>query len=639
MIDRGPAAAGRVPAALLLCSVAAVLMAAPRLVAAAAPPSAAPAAPAQGATPAPERPGGVVLITVDGLRADRVGCYTGGAYQTPGIDALAAAGTRFDRAYAASPSTGPSNATILTGLRPAHHGWRRDHAGRVALGTPSLARRFQAAGWYTAAIVGTRWLNSEFGLYEGFAKYEDDMTGIRKEHLRSSPERRAAEGVDLALRTLDGAPPGKRVFLWLNLHDPDYDYDPPEPQKSAFASDPYQGEIAAADAGVAALVAGLEARGLLKRTTVVVAGSHGEGLSEHGELAHGTLLYETTIRVPLVFAGPGIAADGRRLEGPIGLADVAPTLLELAGLSHDGLDGRSRAGLIAAATPWPEAKKRAAKEVGPVFAEAVHPLEAFGWSPVATVIEGTLKVVQGARLETFDLEADPKEEHPIARLPRRTGEMARLASSLLQPLGPDPERRRRIDASIAKTRFPWDNSPFCAAKTDHPDPRDPDRVAEAAKLFLMQTDVERGLIGYAWIKAQDILESDPSNLAALEAETQFGLVHGWGDLLLDPLELMVCHYPYQTIGYHQLGHFYTGRREWQQARDAFGLMMLVEPENQEAEYDFACTLLALGDLDGGLEHLKRSIDLGGDDYDIIRRDPRVGRLFNDPRFKALLPPR
>jgi hypothetical protein len=68
-------------------------------------------------------------------------------------------------------------------------------------------------------------------------------------------------------------------------------------------------------------------------------------------------------------------------------------------------------------------------------------------------------------------------------------------------------------------------------------------------------------------------------------------------------------------------------------------MMLVEPENQEAEYDFACTLLALGDLDGGLEHLKRSIDLGGDDYDIIRRDPRVGRLFNDPRFKALLPPR
>jgi arylsulfatase A-like enzyme len=638
MIVRVRSAAGRAPATFLLCYVAAAFITDSRL-AAATPPSPVAAAPAQGVAPSPERPGGVVLVTVDGLRADRVGCYTGGAYKTPGIDALAAAGTRFDRAYAASPSTGPSNATILTGLRPAHHGWRCDHAGRVAPGTPSLARRFQAAGWFTAAIVGTRSLNSEYGLYEGFDRYEDDMTGIRKEHLRNSPERRAAEGVDLALRILDGAPPAKRFFLWLNLHDPDYDYDPPEPQKSAFASDPYQGEIAAADAGVAALVAGLDARGLLKRTTLVVAGSHGEGLSEHGELAHGTLLYETTIRVPLVFVGPGIAADGRRLEGPIGLVDVAPTLLELAALSRTGLDGRSRAGLIAAATPWPEAKKRAAKEAGPVFAEAVHPLEAFGWSPLAAVIDGTRKVVQGARLETFDLGADPQEEHPIARPPRRAGEMARLASSSLQPLDPDPEHRRRIDETIAKTRLPWDNSLFCTEKTEHPDPRDPDRVAAAAKLFLMQTDVERGLIGYAWIKAQDILELDPSNLAALDVETQFGLFHGWGEMLLEPLELMVCNYPYQTLGYHQLGHFYTGRREWQPARDAFGLMMLADPGNQEAEYDFACTLLALDDLDGGLEHLKRSIELGGDDYDIIRRDPRMVKLLNDPRFQALFPPR
>jgi arylsulfatase A-like enzyme len=651
MIVRVLSAAGRAPAALLLACLTALTAGALHAVR------------ADGPAPAPEtsRPGGVLLVSIDGLRADRVGVpgptpsegggSAGGASVTPALDALAARGVRFTRAYTASPATGPGNATLLTGLRPARHGWRRDNAGRVAVGTPTLAARFKAAGWYTAAIVGTRWLNSEFGLAQGFDRYDDDMKGILKEHIRHSPERRASDVVDRALQVLDQAPGGKPFFLWVNLHDPDYDFDPPQPQKSTFASDPYLGEVAAADAGLAALAAGLEARGLTRSTTLVLAGSHGEGLSEHDEAVSGTLLYDTTIHVPLVMAGPKIAADGRSIDLPVSLADVAPTLLDLAGVAAagsgaaggtggGGLDGRSRAGWIAAGASWSEgAKKRAGKEAGHVFAEAVHPLQAFGWSALAAAIDGTHKVVQGARLEAFDLASDPKEERPIPKPPAWAGALQREASAYLQPLGLEAGRRRRIDEAVAKVHFPWDNSPFCVEKTGHPDPRDPDRRGAAGTLFQMQLDAERNLPGFAWNKAQNILQLDPSNLAALDAEAEWGLGHGWGDMLLDPLELMVCNYPYQGLGYHRLGHFYSARRDWAAARDAFGLMILVEPENQEAEYDLACTLLELDDKDGALAHLKASIDLGGDDFGIIRVDPRLVKLHDDPRFKALLPGR
>ena len=586
-----------------------------------------PAAPPAVAPAAAARPGGVVLVTIDSLRPDHLGCYTKGAHATPGLDTLAARGARFARAYAASVSTGPSTATILTGLWPAHHGWRRDGAGRVALGTTTLAQRFKTAGYATAAVVASVDLDSQFGLQPGFDRYQDDMPKRGRNVLVPLPERHAQDVVERGLSALDAMPADRPFFLWINLRDTRFDYDArPKPM---FTDDPYDQKVAGVDAGVVSLVAGLESRGLTARTTIVVAGSHGEGLEEHGEIGHGSLLYETTARVPLILAGPGIAARGAVRETPVSLVNVAPTILDLAGLAASGLDGRSlRASLGKEAPKVPAGP--------PVFVEAAHPYRAYGWSALYAVIDGAHKVVQGVRTEAFDLAADPGETHPLAPAPRWAADLVKIGHGVLQPIGPAPDRKAAVDAALDKMHFPWQNSPFCLEKTDRPDPRDPERRTAAESLFRARLDSERLFPGYAWIKADAILKTDPSNLAALDYQVLLGLKNHWGDMLLDPLELMVCNYPYESVGYHQLGHYYDAKGDAQAALEAFKTMLVVEPGNQEAEYDIACILDGMGRSDEAFSHLKKSVEFGGDEWEVIAIDPRLKNLREKPDFQEWL---
>ncbi|MFQ5878459.1 MAG: sulfatase-like hydrolase/transferase, partial [Acidobacteriota bacterium] len=151
----------------------------------------------------PARPG-LILITVDGLRADRLGCYTRGKIgSTPRIDALAARGVRFERAYAASPSTAPSTATVLTGTRPRIHGLFHDLGGRLAADVPSVAGILSRAGYRTGAVVGSFHLDSDRGLDRGFDLYQDDIAGIRKKGALISKERRAEEVVGAGVDVID----------------------------------------------------------------------------------------------------------------------------------------------------------------------------------------------------------------------------------------------------------------------------------------------------------------------------------------------------------------------------------------------------------------------------------------------------
>lgn len=595
------------------------------------------------------RQGGVVLVTIDSLRADHVGCYTNGAHPTPALDALAARGVRFARAYAASVSTAPSTATILTGLWPAHHGLRRDGVGRVALGTTSLAGRFKAAGYATAAVVASPALDSHFGLQPGFDRYDDEMPRPGRTLAPLLPERHAQEVVQAGFKALDAMPRDRPFFLWINLHDPRFDYlqrAPAAPPPATPFDKPYDDKVAAADAGVAALVTGFESLGLTARTTILVAGSHGEGLDDHGETGHGSLLYETTARVPLIVAGPGVAARGTVLGEPVSLVNVAPTLLDLAGLEVSRADGRSLKSALAGQGAQGKAAKgkTPAPVMGgpPVFVEAAHPYRAYGWSALYAVIDGTHKVVRGARTEAFDLAADPGEEHPLAPQPRWAADLLKVGEGLLTPIGPTPALKARVDAAAAKLHVPWENSPFCYEKTERPDPRDPERKTAADSLFRGVLDCQRRQPGYAWIKGQEIVKTDPSNLEALDFQVILGLRNNWGDMLLEPLELMVCNYPYESTGYHRLGHLFMLKKNLQGALDAFNAMLAVEPGDQEAEYDIATVLDAMGRSREALDHVKQSVEDGGDDWDDIARDPSLRKLQQTPEFqewmKSRVPP-
>ena len=257
----------------------------------------------RGGTPAPMRPN-VLLITIDTLRADRVG-----AGITPAIDALAASGLRFTAARTAVPLTLPSHTTIHTGLLPPQHGVREN--GAVALGDThaTMATLLKQAGYQTAAFVGAFVLDRRFGLARGFDTYDDQIPRDPDATDRLEAERPASAVADRALAWLNQQPraadhPPLPWFVWIHFYDPHAPYTPP-PEFASRAHTPYDGEVCFADAQLGRIVNALRTQGALDRTLVVVCGDHGEGLGDHGERTHGMLLYDSTLRVPLVIAAPG----------------------------------------------------------------------------------------------------------------------------------------------------------------------------------------------------------------------------------------------------------------------------------------------------------------------------------------------
>lgn len=341
-----------------------------------------------GAAPAPApsaaaRPS-ILLITLDTTRADAVRPDV-----APAFNALAARGRRFTQAYATVPETLPSHAAMLSGLYPAAHGVH-ENARVVPAATPLVTEALADAGYRTAAFVSSFVLAGRFGLARGFATYDDGLAA-------GSAERPAAETAARALAWLAAA--GRStgpVFLWVHFNDPHAPYAPPEPYRSRFAADPYRGEVAAMDAELARLVDGFEAFAGAN-AAIVVAADHGEGLGEHGEREHGHLLYQSTMHVPLVVAGPGVSPAA--VDAAVSTRAIAGTLRDFAGLD----------------TPVSLRRDPPRGEV--VLGEAMKPFLEYGWQPQIMAVDGRHKAILSGRVEGYDLVADPAEAHDLAAGP------------------------------------------------------------------------------------------------------------------------------------------------------------------------------------------------------------------------------
>ncbi len=278
--------------------------------------------------PAPRH---VIVVTIDTLRADHVGAYGHAAARTPALDRLAREGIRFDRAYSTAPITLTSHASLMTGRYPPGHGAR--HNGmRIDLKTPTLAEAFAAAGHATGAFVAAFPLDRRFGLIKGFQTYGDVMP--RDAGGRVGNERAGRLVVDEALAWLSAHRQDK-TFLWVHLFEPHAPYGHAPDRRPTTAR--YDDDIAEADAQVGRLLEGL---GDLRSQTLIVATSdHGEAFGEHGEISHSLFIYDTTLRVPLLVAGPQVPA-GQVVGVPVSLVDVATTIASLAGIQPFDSDGK-----------------------------------------------------------------------------------------------------------------------------------------------------------------------------------------------------------------------------------------------------------------------------------------------------------
>ena len=379
---------------------------------------------------AQERPRpNILLVTIDTLRADRVGRTA----LTPALDGLAARGARFTRAYAHAPTTLASHASILTGLLPASHGVRNNGTFRLAADHTTLAERLRAAGYRTGAFVAAFVLDSRYGLDQGFDHYDDRYQPVQP----ATPppairfaERRAADVLAAAAAWI--ARERKPWFAWVHLFDPHAPWDAP----GRLAPHPYDNEVAYVDASLHAFLEPMRSSGAIARTLVMVTADHGESLGEHGERTHGLFAYGSTISVPLLLAGPGVEA--RTVIAPAAHVDIAPTLLELAGLSVPATDGRSL-------TPWLRGQRLPER---PVYFEALDAALTRGWAPLTGVIVDGWKFIDLPLPELYDLSADADEKvNRVAQDPARAARLRELTARFRSaPSPPTPVALADADA-------------------------------------------------------------------------------------------------------------------------------------------------------------------------------------------------
>ncbi len=345
-----------------------------------------------------------MLVTIDTLRPDRLGCYGYGAIETPSLDNVARRGVLFENAVTAVPLTAPSHASVFTGLNPMQHRVRDTGGFILDASHPTLAKILRAQGWDTAAFVGSSVLKRQFGFDQGFAVYDDAMPRADAKKSRSEyAERRAGAVVDRAARWL-AAHGSNPFFLWVHVFDPHSPYDPPSPFRERYRARPYDGELAYTDQQLGRLFAAVDQVSPPEQTLLAVVSDHGESLSEHGEYNHGVFLYDSTVRIAFLLAGPGIPS-GLRVKQQARTIDVLPTLLEIMGSKvPDGVQGSSL-------TPAFAGKETPTESA---YLETLYPKINMGWAELRGIRTNNWKYIRAPHPELYDLTQDPGETANVA---------------------------------------------------------------------------------------------------------------------------------------------------------------------------------------------------------------------------------
>ncbi|MDP9158730.1 MAG: sulfatase-like hydrolase/transferase [Acidobacteriota bacterium] len=346
-------------------------------------------------------PTNVVLITIDTVRSDRLGCYGAKDVQTPTLDGLARDGIVFERAISQVPLTWPSHAAILTGMYPFQNGVQDFTGQPLDSHIKSIAQSFQERGYATGAVVSAFVLDRSWGLARGFDFYDDAFSPEAFQHKDLGlVDRKAGESVSHAIKWLSKT--SRPFFFWLHLYDPHTPYDPPEPYHTQYRDHLYDGEIAYADHELGRLMSYLKQNNLYDRSLIIFLSDHGESMGEHGENEHGFFVYNSTVHIPLIAKPPvGSSFHTGRVSMPVETVDVAPTMLRLAGIRGEK-QFQSRGLLDRSPAPDDAA-----------YSETFYPFSSFGWSPLHALETSRYHYIASPNAELYDLSVDPLERNNL----------------------------------------------------------------------------------------------------------------------------------------------------------------------------------------------------------------------------------
>ncbi len=552
----------------------------------------------------------IVVITIDTLRPDHLGCYGYKQIRTPNIDALAADGIRFERAYTPVPVTLPSHTVIFTGTYPLYSGMHDFAANKLNPTQPTLASVLKEHGYVTGAVVASAVLDSRFGLNRGFDFYYDHFDFNRLQE--SNIDEMERPGNVVADVTLDWLSKNyqKKFFLWMHLYDPHYPYRPPAPYSEEYKDRPYDGEIAFADAQVGRLIRFLKDKNLYRNTVIVLAGDHGESLGEHGEKTHGFFIYNSTLHVPLIFHLGGVTS-AKSVGGLVSLADLMPTVLRILKLDvPSDVQGRSLLPLIS---------PKGEMEAPSLYAETFLPRLHFNWSELRGVETQNYHFIDAPKPELYDLSKDPGETQNLYALKKAVSEemRARLTNLIHQygagqeqaeKTGLDPALMERLK-SLGYAGFSGGESPTL---NNHslPDPKD--RV-ETYELFSdAMADSQHGRYEQSAEKLKAVLKIEPDSVPA---HYILGLNYYRTrrfPLAIEHLERVLQLSPEYALAAYNLGLAYVRSGQFDEAIGALKRTLELDPTNFSAAYNLGAAYMQKQSITDALAAFRQATTIAPD---------------------------
>ncbi len=363
----------------------------------------------------------IILISIDTLRADALGCYGGDIVPTPNIDRLAAEGTLFAECKSPVPITLPSHTTMLTGTSPLYHGVHTNTLVVPDDGLRFLPEILVEYDYRTSAFIGGAPLDDVFGFNQGFEFFDDRF---------SNGYETPADIIWARTKAWISENGNKKFFVFMHLFDPHQPRTPPARFANEGDENLYYGEVAFVDEVVGELINYLKETGLANNTLVILTSDHGESLGEHGELDHSFFLYETTQHVPLIFYCPGLIPGNREIAGTVRLMDIFPTVLAILGIRiSTGLQGESLIPYIY------NNKDKANLEV---TEESYAAYYMFGWSKIGAIEKGGWKYIDAPNPELYNLSEDPREINNVIDVePTRAETLAVRLNEIEQGLSAD----------------------------------------------------------------------------------------------------------------------------------------------------------------------------------------------------------
>ncbi len=563
----------------------------------------------------------LILITIDTIRADHLGCYGYKSVQTPNIDKLASGGVLFSTAISPVPITLPSHSTIMTGLYPGQHGVRNNGTFFLSKEATTLAELMKGHGYQTGACVGACVLDSVYGLDQGFDYYNDHFTpGKLRENFLFN-ERKGEEVNRVAIKWIEDHRDG-RFFLWLHYFDPHSPYFPPIPYSLKYFDHLYDGEIAYVDACIGELLEKIWLMGLMDNTVIILVGDHGEGLGEHNEDTHAIFIYDSTLRVPFIIWAPLLLNGGRNIQSLVSTIDILPTVIGLFNLKQlTGIAGKDLMPLIQGRD----------KEIHPqILCESLCPELNFGCSRLEGIRTSEWKYIYAPKPELFHLAEDPDEKNNLFE---REGydhnkwktffdkikKDYQPATWIAQQKKLDPETEQKLRS----LGYIWTRSET-DLKEDMPRPDPKDMIHVMNDLDSGVNSLIMGQHDQAIEKLQEVLAVDERNLAAY-----FYL--GWAYEAKDQLDKAQMFYrkileidsQYNNV-YNNLGLIHYKKGEWDLALKEFQNSLDLF-ETPEVYYNVSLVYTRKGKTEEAMASVKKSIEL---DPEYAEAWNQLGNLYN-----------